>query len=85
MPITIGESGWAKAFDGHSTNFAKLKMKPALIRYSEETDESGACAKVAGAQQSEPLSATIRIASRLNIEFFARLYMKICDLTWQST
>src|SRR2546421_3137747 len=24
MPITIGESGWAKAADGHSTNFAKL-------------------------------------------------------------
>src|ERR1700745_1845693 len=53
IPITMGESGWAKAADGHSTNFAKLKMKPALIRYSEESDESRACAKASGAQRSE--------------------------------
>src|SRR2546421_446449 len=68
MPITIGESGWANALVGHSTNFAKLKMKPALIKYSEESDESGACAKASGAQPSETLSAIIRIPSRLNIK-----------------
>jgi hypothetical protein len=55
-------------------------MKPALIRYSEESDESEACAKVAGAQLSETLSAKIKIVIRLNIEFFARLYMTLCDL-----
>src|ERR1700731_1281375 len=71
MPITIGESGWAKAVAGHSTNFAKLKMKPALIKYSEESDESRACAKASGAQLSETLSATIRIPSRLKINLTA--------------
>src|SRR6267142_2318220 len=67
MPITMGESGWAKVVGGHSTNLAKLKMKPALIKYSEESDES--CARAPGAQLSETLSAMIRIPSRLNIEF----------------
>src|SRR5258705_125735 len=81
IPITMGESGWEKAADGHSTNFAKLKMKPALIRYSEESDASRACAKALGAQLSETLSATIRIPSRLNIKFPACWWPSILRLT----
>src|ERR1700747_1146386 len=81
IPMTMGESGWAKAADGHSTNFAKLKMKPALIRYSEESDESRACAKASGAQPSETLSATIRIPSRFNIKFSACWWPSIGRLT----
>src|SRR5713226_8212476 len=42
-------------------------MNPALIKYSDESDESEACATASGAQLSETLSATIRIPSRLNI------------------
>src|ERR1700730_12447714 len=72
MPITIGESDWVKADDGHSTNLAKLKIKPALIRYSDESDESEACARASGAQLSETLSAIIRIPSRLSINLTIR-------------
>src|SRR5258707_13078864 len=77
MPITIGESGCGNAAVGHSTNFAKLKMKPALIRYSEESDDSRVCVEASGAQLSETLSATIKTASRLNINFIVRLRMTI--------
>src|SRR6266481_2274943 len=44
-------------------------MNPALIKYSDESDESETCATASGAQLSETLSATIRIPSRLNIKF----------------
>src|SRR6266404_2170657 len=48
-------------------------MNPALIKYSDESDESEACATDSGAQLSETLSATIRIPSRLNIKLTAHL------------
>src|SRR2546429_3622328 len=43
-------------------------MKPALIKYSDESRESGVWAKACGVPLSETLSATIRILRRLNIK-----------------